>query len=273
MERRARAVMVALAVGMIGSTAALAVPAVGGAAGGETPVTVPIGIEGPANFNFGFSPTRLPAGDPGATALRLAVEENTTSIAGVPPGVKEAKIGLDRSIRLDPGDLPVCRWPGLESGIQIQASGNDECPRAVVGHAEAAIKVAFPETPATIVSAKGTVYNGATRRGTTDLLVELSGADPLPGIIKVIVPIRPVRRGRIGSEATFVAPTLAGGSAVFLSLRLELRRGFRQDGERAGYVAAECPDGKLVATFAAALGDGTRGSEESIRACTPADRG
>lgn len=269
MGRRARAVVVALTVGTIGLVAALA-PAIGAADGGESPVTVQAGMEAPAEFSFGISPMPLPASDPGATELDLAVEGSPPTNDGIPPGIKEARIGLDRSIHLEPHGPPVCRWPAIESGIQIDAAGKSECPRAFVGSAEAMIEFAFAESTPIELPSKGKVYNGGTRRGATDLLVELQVPEPIDSTLPLLVPVRPVRRGRIGSEATFTAPTLASGDGFFLSFKLDLKRGFRrQDGERGGYVTAECRDGKLAATFATVFTDGTQYAQESVRACAP----
>jgi hypothetical protein len=264
----ARAIVAALGVGMIGLTAALA-PAVGDAAGGEAPVTVKVGDETPADFDVGISPTLLPPNEPAATEFRLSVEEHPRFFGdGVPPGITEARFGFDRSIDLEPHGPPVCRWPAVESGIQIDAAGNTDCARALVGRAEATLEFAFDETTPFKVPSTGKVYNGGTRGGATDLLVELLVPAPFESIIRMIVPVRSVPRGRIGSEATLTAPTLAGGAGFFLSFRLDLKRAFgRGGGERGGYVNAECRDGKLAATFAAAFTDGTQYAQESVRAC------
>jgi hypothetical protein len=257
-----------LAVGTIGLTAALA-PALGSAASGEAPVTVTVVDEAPANFDFGISPTLLPPSDSEATELELAVEENSLALGGgTPPGIKGAKIGLDRSIRLEAGDLPVCRWPAVESGIQIDAAGKSECPRAVVGRAESAVLVAYPENTPIRVSSKGKVYNGGTQGGLVYLLVELPMSAPISSTVRILIPVRPVRRGRIGSEAIFAAPILAAGNGFFLNLQLDLKRGFRQDGERSGYVGAECRDRKLTATLDAVFTDGIEYGQEAVRACS-----
>ena len=267
MGRRTGAILAALAVGTIGSAAL--VPATGAAAGGEGAVPVQVGTEAPAQFSFGISPMRLPASDPGKTELKLGVEESRSFFGdGVPPGIEEATFGLDRGISLEPGGPPVCRWPAVEGGIQIDAAGSGECSRAVVGHAEATLEFAFAETNPFKLPSKGKVYNGGTRRGATDLLVELPVSEPINDTLRLLVPVRAVGRGRIGSEATFTAPTLASGAGYFLSFNLDLQRGFRRDGDRGGYVSAECRDGKLAATLAATFTDGTRYAEESVRACS-----
>jgi hypothetical protein len=263
--------MTALAVVAIGSTAALA-PAVVNAAGGETPVTVTVGDESPAIFSFGISPELLPASDPGATKLRIHLEESGFFGPGTPPGIEEARIGLDRSIRFEPGTLPVCRWPAVESGVQIQAAGPEECSGAVVGRAEATVVFAYPESPPIRIPIKGKIYSGGVRHGTTYLMVELPVGPILNGTVRLIVPVRPVGVGRIGSEATIRMPNLGEGAGRLLKLDLELKRGFDQNGERSGFVTAECRDGKLAATLATVFTDGTQFAQESVRACAPRRR-
>lgn len=269
MGSRARAVAVALGVMTIGSTAALA-PAAAAVEGGETPAPVAVGDEAPANFYFDISPRLLLATDPGATELKVWVEASPPIGAGegLPPGIHEARIGLDRSIRLDPGNLPVCRRPGVNFP-QVDASGAELCPRAaVVGRAEATIEVAFPEAKPIILATKGKVYIGGTRGGVPQLLVGMPVEGPIGGTIAFLLPVLPVRGGRIGNELAFTAPALAGGDGTFLSLQLDLRHGFIDRGERTGYVTAECHDRKLVATLAVTFIDGTQYSEDAVRACS-----
>jgi hypothetical protein len=269
MGRRVGVAVAALAMGTICLTAAL-LPAMGAAEGGETPTVVKVGNEAPADFNFGISPTLLPAGDPGATELRLDVEENPGVFpGGIPPGIREARFGLDRSIHLEPHGPPVCRWPAIESGEQIQTAGPSECPRAVIGRVEATIEFALAENPPIQVPVTGKVYNGGTRPGATDLLLEMALPAPIFATLQLLVPVRVVGQGRIGSEATVTVPTLVGGYGFLIGLSLDLRRGFSVDGERGGYVTAACPDGKLMATFAADFTDGTQYAQPSVRACTP----
>jgi hypothetical protein len=268
---RVGAAMTALAVVAIGSTAALALTVVG-AAGGETPVTVTAGDESPASFSFGISPKLLTASDPGATKLQIHLEGRKFFGPGTPPGIKEAKIGLDRSIRFEPGTLPVCRWPAVESGVQIQAAAPEKCSGAVVGGVEATVMFAYPENTPIRIPVKGKIYSGGVRHGTTYLLVELPIGPILNGAVRLIVPVRPVGVGRIGSEATIRMPNLGEGAGRLLKLDFELKRGFDQNGERSGFVTAECRDGKLAATLAAVFTDGTQFTEESVRACAPRRR-
>jgi hypothetical protein len=218
--------------------------------------------------SIGISPKRLPAGDPGATELRIHLEDKGITDTGAPAGVKETKIGLDRSIRFEPGTLPVCRWPGVESGIQIQSTGIGECPRAVVGRVEATVLFAYAENTPITIPVKGKIYNGGIRGGTIYLLVELPLGLNWGGTVPLVVPVRAVKAGRIGSEATIRLPRLGDGAGHWLNLDLELQRGLNQDGKSVGYVNADCRDGKLAATFAAVLADGNKFAGESIIACT-----
>jgi hypothetical protein len=63
----------------------------------------------------------------------------------------------------------------LELGVQVDAAGS-ECPRAIVGHVEARILVAFPGSKPASAPVAGKIYNGRTRGAATDLLLELAGA-------------------------------------------------------------------------------------------------
>jgi hypothetical protein len=84
----------------------------------------------------------------------------------------------------------------------------------------------------------------------------------------LVVPVRQVRRGRIGSEATVEVPTLANGDGMLLDLQLELGRRFKQEGRSAGYVTAECRGDRLVAAMKAVFTDSTIAEEESTRVCS-----
>lgn len=267
---RARAAGAAMAMVVLGVAVALMAaalsPSSGAAAGGEGPITVAVGNEAPVEFDFDISPRRLPAGDPGATELRLGLDEAEYSGAGITPGITTARFGLDRSIELEPGDLPVCRV----SGVNASQDAGDlaACRPAVVGHAKAEVEVDFPESMATKVPVVGNVYNGGVARGAHELLVELPIAAPVGGIVWIVARTRPIARGRLGTELTLTTPMLVGGSGVFLDLELDLRRGFTHDGERVGFVGAECRDRRLLATYAATFGDGTRFEGDSTRVCS-----
>lgn len=255
----------ALVVGVVGMVVAL-VPVAGIAAGGEGPIYAGVG-EPAAEFDFGLSPKRLPSKETASATLKLKVEE--VPPAGTRRGIASATIGLDRSIHLEPHGLPVCRWPALEGGIQIDAAGPDECDRAVVGRAEAKVQFAFPESRPITVPSEGNVYNAGTRNGAIDLLFELPFSQPLNGSLRLLVPVRSVRRGRIGSEMTIKVPTITSGYGMLFELQFELGRTFVRHRERAAYVEAKCRGGKLAASMRAVLRDGTAGQEEFVRACTP----
>jgi hypothetical protein len=214
-----------------------------------------------ARFDFGVSPTALPSGSGGPATLRIGIEEEGSD--GIPPGIATATIGLERSIGLDARGLPICPW-----GVQIDAAGPDECDRTVVGCAEAVVEVAFPESTPIELHSQGTIFNGGFRHGATYLLVKLPFARPVAGTLDLIVPVRPVQGGRIGSEAAIKIPGIAGGNGHLTSLQLELGRSFVRHGEPTSYVTAECRNGKLVASASIALSGRSEEQSEAIRACT-----
>lgn len=264
MRGRWRAGVALLVAGAIGLATAPGA-AQGLAAGGEGPVSVQI-PEPPPSFQFEVSPKALPSGEPGAATLKFGIEEEL-SAAGQ-DGISVATIGLDRSIGLDPLGLPACRWPALESHIQVELTRPAECPHAIVGHAEVAILLADPDSKSLVLSSRGKVYNGGVRRGATRLMVELPLGPPMGQDLDLIVLVHHASEGRIGSEATIKIPAIAAGSAHLFELQLELGRSFMRDGERVAYVGAECRDGKLLASWSVLLTDGTKARSEVTRACT-----
>jgi hypothetical protein len=262
MGRRACAAMVSLAVGTIGLVPVLA-PSVGDAADGG-----PAGTGEPAaTLEFAVTPKRLPPPGTRAETMTIGIEENATLTEGFPTGMTTATVGLDRSISLEPRGLPVCRWPGVEGGIQI-ASAGDECPHAVVGTVEGSLFFDYPENTPIRTFGKGKVYNGGVRRGVTYLLLEIPFGAPLSAALRLVVPVRPARHGRIGSEATITVPRIADGYGLLTSLRIEVGRTVSRQKGPAGYVIAECRDRKLVASLSVVLGGETQGEgQEVVRSC------
>jgi len=254
--------MALLVAGVIGLVVALA-PAAGLAAGGEAPVTVTVGMEPPVSLQFGISPKRLPSPIRGTTKLAFAIEEEPGT--GVRPGITSATIGLDKSIELDPRGLPICPY----FVVQIESAGPGGCPGSSLGHAEATAEIDLPEQPPVEIHAHGGIYNVSVGDGAPRLGIELILGAPVSGALRILVPVRPVDEGRIGSEATIKIPEITGGSGHLLDLHLELGRSFMRHGERVGFVTAECDKGRLVSTLSATLDDGAEAREESIRACSP----
>jgi hypothetical protein len=266
MGRRTGAAVASAMVGLVLVSAAG--PVARAASAGEVPVTVGVEAEPSASLEFDLAPKRLPPRGRQVAKLTIGVDAPQWD-GGQPLGVTSATIGIDKAVELDPIGLPVCRWPASE-GIQVDASVAEEksCRRAVVGSAEATFVFAYPENTPISVRVRGTVFNGGARA--TVLQVELPVGPVLNAKVDLSVPVRPVSEGRIGSQAMIKVPGIAGGNGFLTSLRFELGRAFVRDGERVDYIDAECPNGKLVASLAAVLGDGTDAREESTRACSVA---
>jgi hypothetical protein len=266
MWRDARVRLATLALIVVGLGAVLA-PAIGSAAEGEAPVTVTVSGEVP-RLQFAVTPSRLPPDLRTAATLKLEAEAMEPS-SGIPQGLSTVTFDLDRSIGFEPRGLPVCSWPAVQHHLQVDAAGPGECPRAVVGHGDAKIEFFFPETEPIKVTAPLKVFNGGIVGGVLELLIEIVLPSPVAGTVNFVAPIRRVRHGRVGSEATFEMPILSSGQGKLLGLDLELGRSFRQEGRPAGFVTARCRDGKLVAAMTELFTDGTTATDESIRACTP----
>jgi hypothetical protein len=168
---------------------ALRAPAVGRAAEGEAPPTVAVGEE-VVGLNFAVTPTRLPPDARAPATLGLGVEVGP--VAGLRGGLSTMTFDLDRSIGFEP------RGPAglqLATGPTPSPGGTPRprrMPSAVVGHGEATIESAFPETRPK-VSAPLKIYNG----GALKLLIEMSAARPRPsrGLRHREVPAWQARRG------------------------------------------------------------------------------
>jgi hypothetical protein len=241
------------------------VAAKGDAAGGESPQTVAINEEAVA-LNLAFKPKRLPPHV--RTPMHLTVEVKVQPYSGPLRGISSMIVDLDRSIGFESDSLPVCSWPAVQYHLQVDAVGSSDCPRAVVGHGEATIGFAFPEAKPIMVPAPVTVYNGGVVGRALQLLIEIPVTQPLEGTLRLVAPVRQVRHGSLGSEMTMQMPTIAEGFAALVDLRLELDGDLSREGRPPAFVTASCRRGKLAATMAATLTDGTTAAEESIRACT-----
>jgi hypothetical protein len=260
MGGRTGAVVASVVVGLAIVTMGL----VGTASGRETVITLPTEGESSATLEFGLTPKVLPAGGRQVAKLVLGVEEGGAD--GIPPGISMATFGIDRAIELDPSGLPPCRTSVTE-GVQIDAAGETDCRRSIVGRVEAKIMFAYPENDPITITGRGIVYFAGNRPGGSDLLVEIPFGIPLSANLDLIVPIRSVSRGRIGSDATVRIPKIAEGYGLLGSLRLELGRVFSRDGERVDYVDAECRRDELRAALSVELGDRTEARGESTRVC------
>jgi hypothetical protein len=189
--------------------------------------------------------------------------------SGIPRGLSTMTFDLDRSIGFEPHGLPVCSWPAVQHHLQVDAAGPGECPWAVVGHGEAEIEFAFPGDKPIKVPAPVKIYNGGIVGGVLELLIEIPVAQPMDGNIRLVAPIRQVRRAQVDNEAIIEIPTLSGGAGLLLDLQLELGRSFKQEGGPAAFVTARCRRGELAAAMKAVFTDSTTATDESIRACTP----
>ena len=228
-------------------------------------MTVTVG-EPPGSFNFGIAPTLLPPADPGAGRLDIDIEDQPSTTGQLPPPMSELTIGLDRSIQLEPLGLPICGWaqhPRLQ--IENPMAG---CSQAVIGRFVGEIVVAFPEEVPIHTPVSGKIYNGGRQHGAAIVGLRMLVSAPVLGALRLLMKVRSVHDGRIGSQMTVKIPEIVGGSGVLTRLDFELGRAFNRGGERAGYVNATCPDGKLLAAARATYVDGTSSEVEATRACT-----
>ncbi len=93
-----------------------------------------------------------------------------------------------------------------------------DCRRSIVGRAEAKIMLAFPENDPITITGRGNVYFAGDRPGGSDLFIQLPFGVPLSANLDLIVPIRSVSEGRIGTDLTVKVPEIASGYGLLRSL-------------------------------------------------------
>jgi hypothetical protein len=256
----------------LGILAAGAVVLVWAASGLAEAVVVPV-ANPPTLSDFKLEPKKLPRRTLAPAALSFSAKLPTTSLTGGPaPAAKEIVLLLDRNVVLDFDGYPVCRG---EAKLQPQPLPepplSEECRKAIVGGGSASFEIRFPGSESVTESSRLLLINGGRSGGAWTLFARAEITVPVPATIVTTVKIKPIQKGRYGTEATFTLPKVAGGSGLLTQMRFKLDKRFRRDGRKVGIVNAKCPDGKLQLLARFQFADGTRAEEEMIKPCTPRD--
>lgn len=262
MERsRKRAVAGAMGV-------ALAVVALGlatTASAGNKPKTVEIGNI-LFTFNGGFSPTKLPKTKLAPIGLN-ATGHIQTKDGSHPPALKEVVVETDKNGAVSTTGFPKCTSGQLQS--RDTATVRKVCHSAIIGAGKTEVEIALPEQPPIPVKSDLTVFNGGTAGGVTTFFIHAFITVPTPAAVVTTVKIKKVHHGRYGLESIASIPKIAGGSGSVKSFSLNINKKYTYKGKRMSILSAKCADGRLQAHATAIFADGTRGSSDIIRTCTP----
>jgi hypothetical protein len=215
----------------------------GATQGSFCPLSASVGrCQPPLQFDFdgGFTPKQLPK----RTFAPLALQVSGMIVVGdgqVPPPLREMTIDIDRNGVLDASGLPICPFR------ELKANDTDAirrvCARSLVGTGMAHIGVPQKAPVQAILS----LFNGGVSKGVTKLLVQGVPASGASEPIVTAMKIRPIAKGRYGSEAVLEVPPILEGSGSVLDFNLRINRRFTLQGRQHSYLAARCLDGRLQA--------------------------
>jgi hypothetical protein len=214
-------------------SAAFAISAVASA----SQTTLPIGS---LELTLGGSivPKALPRSAYAPVAIRVGGEVATTD-GSYPSALREVEVNVEKNIKVDARDLPVCHVV-----LEERVTGGF-CPGSRVGGGRAHISIAFPEAAPLIVASPIEVFNGGESGGRTKLLVRAVIPIPVPSAIFAKLTIQ--RRGS-GLHSIIAIPRIAGGDGSLLDFRLRLGRTYAYRGREVGYFEAKCPTGAFDTT-------------------------
>jgi hypothetical protein len=255
--RRRRIGVVAIAVAILGLTAALAQAEL--TARGDLFV----------RFSGGIAPNALPRDV--RAPISVSVVGTVRTLSGErPPALRAISIAINRGGRLDAHGLPVCRRSQIEPSTTAEARAR--CGPALVGSGSYNADVAFPEQSAFPSHGHILAFN-AVVEGRRAILAHVYGAEPIP-ITRIIVFHIRETRGTYGTVLTGFLPASVNRWGYLKQISLSLHRNFTFKGRRHSYLSAACaaPAGFPGATFsfahaAMSFADGRTLSSTLTRSC------
>jgi len=160
-----------------------------------------------------------------------------TSDSTHPPALREAVIDIDKDIRVNVKELPVC-----EAHVDVREAGKRLerlCRSSIIGRGEARFEIAFPEQEPIKLTSSLFILNGGEKSGEVTLLIHTFITVPAPTAIVTTVTI--TRKGG-GIHAVAKVPVIAGGSGSLLGFNFRLGKTYEYKGRKLGYLEAKCPD-------------------------------
>jgi hypothetical protein len=177
-----------------------------------------------------------------------------------PPALKELRIWVDKDLRLDLGEMPACRGSGSRDRIR----GGDpfkDCKDSIVARGRMEVEILFPEQSPIWQRSKVAVYKFSAKGRTARATLYTSITVPTPAAIVSMMEIKPIDKGRYGTEMIAEMPKIAGGagSVTYFALRFSK-----------GVLTATCPrDDRLRLRLKARFADGTSFADTTASPCPP----
>jgi hypothetical protein len=155
-----------------------------------------------------------------------------------PSAFREAVVDIDKDVKVDVKDFPVCKSSQLQA--QDTKSAKKVCGSAILGEGNADAEIAFPEQKPIIVHSPLLVFNGGQKGGKTLLLIHTFITVPVPAAIVTTVTVQ--KKGS-GLHSIAKIPVIVGGSGSAISFKFKLGKKYAYKGQKHSYLAAKCPDG------------------------------
>jgi hypothetical protein len=255
--RRMRIGAVAVAIAVLGLTAALAQAEL--TARGDLFV----------KFSGGIAPGALPRD--ARAPITVSVAGTVRTLSGKrPPALRGISIAINQGGRLDAHGLPRCRRAQIEPSSTAEALAR--CGPALVGGGSYDAEVAFPEQSAFPSHGQILAFN-AIVDGKRAILAHVYGAEPIP-ITRIVVFHVHETGGTYGTILTGFLPASLNRWGYLKRISLSLHRNFTYRGQRRSYLSAACdaPAGFPGATFPFAqasmtFADGRTLSSTLTRSC------
>jgi hypothetical protein len=236
--------------------------AVAGAAGpSETFKVGDLSVE----IEGGITPTKLPKAEMAPITLQVGGSIKTTD-GSHPAALKSLNLEFDKNGALNTKGLPTCTVGKLTSTLTAQAK--QLCGKALVGTGTVTAEIAFPEQAPFSASGPLLIFNGAPKGGKQVLIFHVHANVPAPTTF-VTTAVISKQGGRFGTKAEITIPTITSGQGSLTGFHAKLGKTWTYKGQKESLLEAQCPTGSLHARGEFFFADGTKGSGEVVRACTP----
>jgi hypothetical protein len=213
----------------------------------------------------GITPSKLPKSS--KAPITLDVKGSLATQDGShPPALKTLKLDFDRNGELNTKGLPTCTVGKLISTLTARA--RQVCGDALVGTGRVGAEIAFPEQPPFDASGPLLIFNGAPKGGKQVLIFHVHANVPAPTTF-VTTAVISKTSGKYGTSALIQIPTIVSGQGSLTSFTATLKKTWTYKGKKQNLLLASCPTGTLYAHGEFAFADGTKGSGEVVRSCTP----
>ena len=213
----------------------------------------------------GVTPTKLPRKE--KVPITLNAKAKIRTVDGThPAALQHVILEFDSAGELNTEGLPTCTVARLQNTLTAQAK--KICGAALVGAGSAKADIAFPEQAPFGASGPLLIFNGKPQGGKQVLIFHVYAHVPAPTTF-VSTAVISKTSGRFGTKAVIEIPTIVSGQGSLTEFTAHLGKTWTYKGKKESLLLASCPTGSLRARGEFEFADGTKGTGEVVRACTP----